>query len=260
MAERVKCEICNTEFKNADGLTQHQNAKHSNNSLSHTPHKSHSPQIPSSIDSLSYSGKKTYLIILGIFLAIALIWFFKSSPQIETTVNMTIAMGTGRPTLGNPDAKVTMVEFSDFQCPYCAKFAEEIYPLLKKEYIDAGKVKLIFRNYPIFQAHPNAMSAAEASLCVYQQGGKDSYFPYHEKLFANSESLTSENLKSWANDAGFNISTCLDSHTFRTEVLKDMDDGNLIGVKGTPSFAINGKFIEGILPYSELKKLLDKLA
>lgn len=253
MAERVKCELCNIEFKNTDGLAQHQAAKHSSQHQTHIKHNSSSIELP------SYSGKKTYLIILGVFILITLIWFFKSSLQEELTVNMTIAVGSDRPTLGNPSAKVTIVEFSDFQCPYCVKFAEEIYPKLKREYIDTGKVKLIFRNYPIFQAHPNAMSAAEAALCVYQQGGNDSYFPYHEKLFANSESLTTENLKSWAKDAGYNISSCLDSHTFRTEILKDMDDGNLIGVKGTPSFAINGKFIVGILSYPELKKLLDGL-
>ena len=171
---------------------------------------------------------------------------------------MTTAIGSGRPTLGNINAPITVVEFSDFQCPYCVKFAEQIYPQFKREYLDTGKAKLIFRNYPIFQAHPQAMQAAQAALCVYEQGGNSSYFTYHEKLFANSESLTIENLNEWSQTQGYNITSCLASQSSRIDILKDMDDGTKIGVKGTPSFVINGKFIEGVLPYQEFKKILDE--
>lgn len=170
---------------------------------------------------------------------------------------MTTAIGVARPTLGNTNAPVTIVEFSDFQCPHCATFAEQIYPQIKKNYIDTGKIKFIFRNFPIYQAHPQAMQAAEAALCVYQQKNITGYVTYSEKLFTNTESLTTEILNTLAQEQGVNISSCLESQMFRNDVLKDMEDGSKIGVKGTPSFVINGKFIEGFLPYSEFKKIID---
>ncbi len=247
MAERVRCEHCNQEFKDNDGLVQHKQAKHQE-TVHHSSKSSSSPIV---------SGKKTYLIILAIFAVIFVFWFFKSQPNGNVIVNMTEVIGTGRPELGNPNAPVTIVEFSDFECPYCADFAKQTYPLIKRDYIQTGKVRWIFRNFPLYQSHQNAMQAAEAALCVYEQGNATAYFAYHDKLFANAESLTIENLKSWASDKGYNISSCLDSHSTRLTVLKDMDDANKAGVQGTPSFFINGKFMAGNLPYVEFKKAMD---
>lgn len=255
MAERARCEICNLDFKDADGLAQHQAAKHAQHPH-HTPTHHHISSSPSTTLP-KYSGKKTYLLIAGIFIIIALFFYFKGSPNDDVIINMTEVIGTGRPTIGNANAPVTIVEFSDFQCTHCATFAKQEFPQLKREYIDTGKVKFIFRNFPIYQVHPQAMQAAEAALCIYQQENITGYMTYSEKLFTNAESLTTEILNTLAQEQGVNISSCLDSHQFRNDVLKDMEDGSKAGVKGTPSFVINGKFIEGVLPYQEFKKIID---
>jgi protein-disulfide isomerase len=188
---------------------------------------------------------------------IALFWYFKSQPNENIIINMTEVMGTGRPTLGNPNAPVTIVEFSDFQCPYCAIFSKETYPLIKRDYISTGKAKMIFRNFPIYQAHPQAMQAAEASLCVHKEGRDESFFKYHDKLFQNYQDLPEDKLIIWASEIGYNITSCLQSKALRNDVLKDIEDAGKAGVKGTPSFFINGKFISGNQPYSEFKKVIE---
>lgn len=257
MAERARCELCNLEFKDADGLAQHQKAKHAEHqSFAH--HHSHLRNHSQTSAPITYSGKKTYLLIAGVFLVILLFWFFKSSPNGGVIVNMTEVIGSGRPTLGDSDARVTIVEFSDFQCPYCAAFAQQTYPLIKRDYVDTGKAKIIFRNFPIYQAHPQAMQAAEAALCVYKDGKNAAFFKYHDKLFQNYEDLSLENLNAWALDLGTNISTCLNSHVARNDILNDMEDARKAGVKGTPAFFINGKLVEGNLPYGEFKKIIDE--
>lgn len=249
MAERARCDICNQEFKDNDGLSQHQKAKHG----VHMPNSSSNKSSPQLIQ----SGKKTYLIIIGIFVVIALFWYFKSQPNGNVVINMTDVIGSGRPVNGNSNAPVTIVEFSDFQCPYCVVFSKETYPLIKRDYISTGKVKMIFRNFPIYQAHPQAMQAAEAALCVHKEGGDESFFKYHDKLFQNYESLPEEKLILWASEMGYNITSCLQSKTLRNDVLKDLEDGAKSGVQGTPSFFINGKMIAGNLPYTEFKKVID---
>jgi protein-disulfide isomerase len=104
----------------------------------------------------------------------------------------------GEPVLGNPDAPVTLVEISDFQCPYCGKFARETFPQIKKEYIDAGKVKAVFKNFPL-PAHTYAQKAAEAGECANEQG---KFWEYQEKLFANQNALSITDLKKYAQELG----------------------------------------------------------
>jgi len=152
--------------------------------------------------------------------------------------------------LGNKNAPVTIIEFSDFQCPFCEKFFTESFSQIKTNYIDTGKVKLVFRDFPLTSIHQYAETAAEAAECVRTKGGDTAFWKMHDKIFQNQASLSEDNLKKWAKDLGYNIDTCLANGEKTAEVNKDLSDGSAAGVSGTPSFFINGKMVEGAVPYS----------
>jgi len=170
------------------------------------------------------------------------------------------------PMLGSPDAKVLMIEFGDYQCPSCRMFWKDIEPRLKKEYIDTGKVKLVFRDYPIVQIHPEALLAAEAVDCSADQ---NKYWQYHDKVFREQYNkgddlvrFKAADLKKWAKDIGLDpakFDQCLDSEKYKNEVLKDKADGDAASVQGTPTFFINGRVIGGAQPYPAFKNLIDDL-
>ena len=159
--------------------------------------------------------------------------------------------------LGSADAPGEIIEFSDYQCPFCRIFWEETLPLIKEEYIDTGKVRFVYRDYPIDGIHPMATPAAIAAECVRSLGGDEAYFVYHDKLFANQAQLSVGNLKAWASDLGYDISTCLDSGEFADEVQQDLSDGSAAGVTGTPGFFINGVKIDGAQPFIVFKQIID---
>lgn len=161
------------------------------------------------------------------------------------------------PVLGEKNAPVTMVEFSDFQCPFCGQFEKNTFPGIKKEYIDTGKVKLVYRDFPLTNIHPYAQKAAEASECADEQG---KYWKYHDKLFENQDALTVDDLKKYADDLNLNnnkFEKCLDSDAMKDEIQKDMSDGESYGVTGTPAFFINGVILEGAQPFENFKKIID---
>lgn len=170
--------------------------------------------------------------------------------------------------LGDMDAPVTMIEFSDYQCPFCRQFWAETYPLIKSQYIDTGKVRYVFRDFtptlvnPTY--HPNAVIAAMAAECVGEKGGDDAYFEYHDKIFENQVSLNEDNLKAWAKGMGYDISACLDSEKFLAEVENDLTDGQIAGVSGTPGFVImtsDGSqkipVYSGAQPYSVFEEIIE---
>ena len=161
------------------------------------------------------------------------------------------------PMIGDKNAPVTIVEFSDYECPFCGRFFLQTYPQIKKEYIDTGKVKLVFRDFPL-GFHQNAQIAAEAAECVRKFGGDTAYFKMHDKIFANQESLSEANLKLWASEiTGADISACLASGEKTAEVNKDLQEGQSYGVGGTPSFFVDGIMIEGAQPFSAFKQVID---
>ncbi|MFH1256350.1 MAG: DsbA family protein [Candidatus Diapherotrites archaeon] len=154
---------------------------------------------------------------------------------------------------GAADAKVTIVEFSDYQCPYCGK-AEPTVEQILKDY--DGKVKLVFRDFPL-SFHQYAQKASEASECAGEQG---KFWEMHDMLFANQSNLTDAELKKYAADLGLDtakFNSCLDSGAMASEVQKDFEDGQAAGVSGTPSFFINGQILVGAQPISEFKKIID---
>ncbi|MEK6914789.1 MAG: DsbA family protein [Nanoarchaeota archaeon] len=160
--------------------------------------------------------------------------------------------------LGDPNAEITIIEFSDYQCPFCKKFYDETLPLLKSDYINKGKVKLIYRDYPLSSIHPQAQKAAEAAECA---GEQNKYYQYHDKLFKDQKALNIDNLKKYAKELGLNtndFNNCLDSNKMESEVQKDLEEGLNLGIQGTPAFFINGKPLMGAYPFEEFKKIIEQ--
>lgn len=157
------------------------------------------------------------------------------------------------PSIGPEDAPVTIVEFSDFECPYCGKVVPTVKQILK-EY--EGKVRLVFRDFPL-GFHQNAQKAAEAAECADDQ---DKFWEYHYKLFENQKALDVSSLKQYAKDLGLDSSefnTCLDSGKHEEEVKKDMAEGQSYGVSGTPAFFINGIKVSGAQPFGNFASIID---
>lgn len=177
------------------------------------------------------------------------------------------------PVLGNKNAKLTMIEFSDYECPFCKRFYDDTLPQLKKEYIDTGKVKLVYRDLPL-SFHANAHKEAQAAECAREQGGDEEYFKYHDEIFkrttSNGTGLALDQLPVIANDLGFNgdaLQICLDSEKYKAEVDKDLADANSVGVNATPTFFIGKSTANGIIegipivgaqPFSVIKAEIDK--
>ncbi len=162
------------------------------------------------------------------------------------------------PVLGDKNAPVIILEFSDFQCPYCGRFESQAFDQIKKDYIDTGKVKFVYRDFPLNSIHPYAQKAAEASECADEQG---KYWEYHDKLFENQQALTVEDLKEYAKELKLSIdkfNDCLDSDAMVEEVQKDLSEGESYGVTGTPAFFINGLLLEGAQPFENFKKIIDE--
>jgi len=170
------------------------------------------------------------------------------------------------PMLGEKNAPVTIIEFSEFQCPYCARFSSETFPKIRKYYIDSGKVRFIFRDYPL-PFHKNAAKAAEAAVCAADQG---MFWEIHDILFEHHDKLTDEDLKRYGEEAGLFMDDfifCLESGKNAGEIRKDIQDGKRAGVTGTPSFfigvtrkddRIHGTFIKGNKPFSTFKAVIEK--
>lgn len=143
----------------------------------------------------------------------------------------------GAPALGSATAKVVVVEFSDFQCPYCGKFARETFETIQERYIAPGTIRYAFRHFPLDEAHPKAFRAAEAAECANQQG---KFWEMHARLFANQQSLDPPDLLTHASALGLDpvaFQKCLGGAA-KGKVKRDFNDGLKAGVGGTPTFLI----------------------
>lgn len=177
------------------------------------------------------------------------------------------------PVLGNKNAGVTLIEFSDYECPFCKRHFDQVYPSLKKDYIDTGKVKMVFRDYPLPFHDPMATFEANAANCAKEQGGDSAYFKFHDAIFtktkSNGNGLTKDEVYQITSDLGLNqanLKTCADSAKYSEEIKKDITDGSSAGVSGTPSFfigksdqsgSITGQIIVGAQPYSAFQAVID---
>lgn len=163
------------------------------------------------------------------------------------------------PVKGDANAPVTIVEFSDFECPFCARFFEETLPLIRENYINTGKVKFVYKDFPL-NIHENAQKAAEAARCVREQRGDDGFWLMHDKLYKNQDKLSLENFKKWAREIGVSgakFDKCLEDGTYADEVKEDFEYGQELGVRGTPAFFINGKLVSGAQPYSVFEQMIN---
>ena len=157
------------------------------------------------------------------------------------------------PARGPKDAPVTIVEFSDFECPYCGAAHDTVEQVMNTY---AGKVRLVYRQFPL-NFHPHAAKAAEASLCAADQG---KFWEFHDVLFKNQKKLEPADLKAHASEVGMDaqkFSQCLDSGDKKKAVDADQQAGLAAGVGGTPAFFINGIFLNGAQPIDEFKKVID---
>src|SRR3989338_3918479 len=157
---------------------------------------------------------------------------------------------------GDEDAPVTIIEWSDFECPFCARFYTDTLPSIEQEYIKTRKVKLIYRDFPL-SFHPNAQKAAEAAECAGEQG---KYWEMHDMLFEQGVQGGVTGFKQYAKNLGLNTAkfdTCLDTGTMAAEVRADMADGSSAGIQGTPGFLVNGKLISEAQPFTVFKQVID---
>ncbi len=175
-------------------------------------------------------------------------------PQQPSVVNVNTQ---GKPVRGNANAKVTLVEYSDFECPFCKRFHDDAMKNVLKDYVETGKVKVVYKHFPL-PFHPNAQKAAEAAECANDQG---KFWEMHDKLFAMQEiAIDVASLKKYARELGLNpekFDKCLDNSEKASAVQKDLDEGQLDGVSGTPTSFINGKAIVGAQPYAAIKAAIE---
>ncbi len=164
----------------------------------------------------------------------------------------------GAPMKGKSDAKVTIVEFSDYECPFCARaFAQSMNSI--NAYIENGKAQVAFKDYPL-PFHPQAQKAAEAAHCARKQGGDAKYWAMHDLLFTSGVDGGVASFKEYAQQLGLStnqFNSCLDSGEFEGKVKANLQYGSTIGVQGTPAFFINGRLISGACPDSTFKQAMD---
>ncbi len=180
------------------------------------------------------------------------------------------------PYLGDKSkAKIAIVEFSDYECPFCKRHFEQTYPQLKKDFVDAGTAIMVFRDYPLSFHDPIATKQALASQCVFAQGGNTEYFKMHDLIFQTTTSnigMTETQLLDLAKKVKVDYTKfkkCYDDKQFADEIAKDIKDGSAAGISGTPGFIIgklesdgtvkNGIVLAGAYPYETFKATIDKV-
>lgn len=240
----------------------------------------HEPAAEPAVEKLnSEAGKQNpYLIPGAILIAGALVagavFYSNRNPSLETANPSSGQVGgpvevsaDDDPFLGPKDAKVTVIEFSDYQCPFCRSFWRNTLNQIKEQYIDAGKsVKFVYRDFPLSSIHSMAQKYAEAAECAEDQG---KFWEMHDKIFEEQDKLGQgtigaygvNDIKRWAGELGLNgaeFNQCLDSGKYSEEVNQDFKDGTLSGANGTPTIFINGRVVVGAQPFENFKALIDE--
>jgi len=175
--------------------------------------------------------------------------------QIESLPRHQVSLDDLDPFNGPADAPIVIVEFSDFECPFCQRHFQEVYPQLQSSYPD--QIKYYFLDFPLTSIHPNAVPAAEASLCALEQ---DAFWPFHDLLFGGSLNLGRASYESYASSLGLDIdafTVCLDDGRYNEEVMADLQQGVEIGVSSTPTFFINGIGLVGAQPFEVFAQIID---
>ncbi|MGE0444982.1 MAG: thioredoxin domain-containing protein [Vicinamibacterales bacterium] len=170
-------------------------------------------------------------------------------PRVE------VAVAPDDPSIGPANAPVTLVEFSDFQCPFCQRVAPTLKEL-RDRYGD--RLRIVWKDFPLTQIHPQAFDAAQAGLCARDQG---KFWEYHDLLFANQAALQRDALKQYAGDSGMDaaaFSACLDSNKYQARVQASLDAGGRLGIGSTPTSYINGRAVTGAQPLEVFTAIIDE--
>ncbi len=206
------------------------------------------------------------IVVAGLLIAGA-VWF-KGSGNVDTTATVgakPIKVELGNlPVLGNADAKISIVEFGDYQCPFCGLFFHQVEPILRDQYIKNGQAKMVWRDFAFLG--PESFWAAEAARCANDQ---DRFWQYHDLLFnrqkgENEGAFSKDNLKKFAGELGLDqadFDACLDSGQYTPAVKDDTDYGRSVGVNGTPTTYINGEVVTGVNradPFTNFKNVIEK--
>lgn len=157
--------------------------------------------------------------------------------------------------LGSDSAQITIIEFSDYECPYCRKWHTEVFPQIREKYGD--KVRFVYRDFPLYSIHPNAEPAAIAANCA---GEQDKYWEFNELLFNGNKDLSPATYEAYAKDLGLNVDTftsCQSEPGMKEEVTADYDFAANLGVRSTPTFFINGLAVVGAQPFEVFEQVID---
>jgi protein-disulfide isomerase len=184
-----------------------------------------------------------------------------TNPEPEAPSRVQVSLDDD-PVLGNANAPLTVIEFSDFECPFCGRAFTDAVAGIKRDYVDTGKVKLVYRDFPL-SFHPQALPAALAAECAKEQ---NKFWEMHDKIFTNQGSLSEANYKAWAKEFGLNeaqFNSCVDSRKYESEIQKDMAEGSSAGVSGTPTFYIGNAArgyvqIVGARPYAVIQQIIEQ--
>jgi len=188
-------------------------------------------------------------------------------PAVET--QDVVLSADDDPFKGDKNARLTLVEFSDYQCPFCARHFRETLPQIERDYVKTGKVKYVFRDFPIESIHKDAFKAGEAANCAGEQG---KYWEMHDRLFSNQQALGQKDLSLHAQTLGLDMpgfQQCLTSGRQASEIRKDVAEGSKVGVRGTPTFFLGLtqpdskikvlRIIRGAQPYTVFKDAIENL-
>ncbi len=190
-------------------------------------------------------------------------WLLWSKAPVTTAGNAQTADVTryevaeaGNPAIGPEDAPVTIIEFSDYQCPYCKSWYDSVHTRLMADY--DGRIRFVYRDLPLSTIHPEAQSAAEAANCA---GAQDAYWQYHDALFDAKYGLGAQAYSQYATELGLDVAafdTCVAERRYQSEVNDDTAIGLNLGLTGTPTFFINGLKLVGAQPYEVFQQIIDK--
>ena len=176
----------------------------------------------------------------------------QTEPQVQKRYDIPV---DGFPAMGPDNAPITIVEFSDFQCPYCARFHDQTLQPLLDAY--PGKIRFVYRHLPLTSIHSAAFQAAEASMCAYEQGA---FWPYHDEIYKNQAKLDTDLYVQIAADLALDIESfdsCLENEDYKDLVQSDVDFAVNLGVRSTPTFFISGLPFVGAQPLDAFRQVID---
>ncbi|MBI2970940.1 MAG: thioredoxin domain-containing protein [Candidatus Aenigmarchaeota archaeon] len=235
--EKPVCHDCSRQFDSREALEQHRNAKHAQ---------------PAAAAKKTFSPKPVHVaVVLGVGVLVVVLYFLMSpgaryEPKTADADNF---LGT--------EAAVTVTEYSDFQCPACGAFFRQTEPQFIAAYVETGKVKFVYKHFPLTSTHAYAQKAAEAAECAADQG---KFWEYHNKLFENQQALYLAALKGYAASLGLDtdaFNQCLDSGVMASRVKADADEALKRGVKATPTLYVNNVKVEGAQSFSSMRNIID---